>query len=117
MSVVGKQEGDRLVPYRTSNGHELLLLQAGRRTHHDIFSDELSSNRALTWWLRGAGWLLTFVGLSCLTSLLNVLGQSPCYGRTRCYRSWAVPVGDRIALVVVGFACYCGAWLTCHQES
>ncbi|KAF0294586.1 Transmembrane protein 43 [Amphibalanus amphitrite] len=73
VSVVGKQEGDRLVPYRTSNGHQLLLLQPGRRTHHDIFADELSSNRALTWWLRGAGWLLTFVGLSCLTSLLNVL--------------------------------------------
>ncbi|XP_037091045.1 transmembrane protein 43 homolog [Pollicipes pollicipes] len=73
VSVVGKQEGDALVPYHTSNGHRLLLLQPGRRSHQDIFSDELAQNRALTWWLRGGGWLLCFVGLSCLTNILNVL--------------------------------------------
>jgi len=77
-SVVGRQSGREIRPYQTSGGENLLLLHSGTRPPAEIFQSEHHSNRTATWLYRLAGWLVSFIGLSCLSSLLEMfLDQNP----------------------------------------
>lgn len=72
-TVVGRQSGREIRAYQTQAGEELLLLRAGQRGVEEVFSSEQDTNRTATWIYRLAGWLVTFLGLSCLSSLLEML--------------------------------------------
>ena len=94
-SVVGRQSGREIRPYQTRAGEELLLLQVGSRDPAQMFQTEHYNNRTTTWVYRLAGWLgdtllhsqsvsshltlsVSFLGLSCLSSLLEMfLDQNP----------------------------------------
>jgi len=72
-TVVGKQAGREIRPYQTETGEELLLLQPGVRGAGEVFQAEHNSNRTATWIYRLAGWFVTFLGLSCLSTVLEIL--------------------------------------------
>jgi hypothetical protein len=55
ISVVGRQEGDSLAPYRTQAGNSLLLVSNGTLSADEMFTSAQSANTALTWALRIAG--------------------------------------------------------------
>jgi len=71
--VVGKQAGREIRPYQTETGEELLLLQPGVRGAGEVFQTEHNNNRTATWIYRLAGWFVTFLGLSCLSTVLEIL--------------------------------------------
>ncbi|XP_045592955.1 transmembrane protein 43 homolog [Procambarus clarkii] len=73
VSIVGQQVGETLHPYLTSNGRELLIVHMGKRTVEEMFSSEHAQNRFLTWSLRVGGWFLMFIGLTCVTNIVNSL--------------------------------------------
>jgi len=72
-TTVGKQAGREVRPYTTQTGEELLLLQPGIRGAGEVFQTEHNNNRTATWIYRLAGWFVTFLGLSCLSSVLEIL--------------------------------------------
>ncbi|CAL4165990.1 unnamed protein product, partial [Meganyctiphanes norvegica] len=108
ISVIGQQIGETLHPYMTSTGNHLLLLQPGTRTVEEMFASEHAQNRVLTWSLRLAGWFLMFLGLTCVSHIVNSLVSSSCLlrevvtlglGSTNCTLSMST------SLVIIG-----GAW-------
>lgn len=72
-TTVGKQAGREVRPYTTQTGEELLLLQPGIRGAGEVFQTEHNNNRTATWIYRLAGWFVTFLGLSCLSNVLEIL--------------------------------------------
>ncbi len=80
-SAVGKQAGERLVPYAASNGREIFLIQSGTATAAEMFKDAIEGNIALTWVLRVLGLILMFVGFAMSFSPLTAtLGKVPVIG-------------------------------------
>lgn len=41
----------------------------------EIFEAEHASNVTMTWLLRGAGWLMMFIGFIMMTSIITTLGK------------------------------------------
>jgi len=72
-TAVGRQSGREIRPYQTEGGEELLLLQDGVRGAGEVFHTEQFNNQTATWIYRLAGWFVTFLGLSCLSSLLEMM--------------------------------------------
>lgn len=108
ISVIGQQIGETLHPYMTSTGNQLMLLQSGSRSVEEMFSSEHAQNRVLTWSLRLAGWFLMFLGLTCVSHIVNSLVSSSRLlrevvtlglGSTNCTLSMST------SLVIIG-----GAW-------
>jgi hypothetical protein len=73
VSIIAKQSSTRLVGYQTQAGNALELLYNGDKTMEEIFEAEHSFNNLLTWILRGVGWLVMFIGLSLITSIVTAL--------------------------------------------
>lgn len=73
VTIVGKQSGRELRPYKTESGDELLLLYNGFRRAEDIFQHEHAQNRTQTWLYRAAGWFIAFLGFTCLVSILDAI--------------------------------------------
>ena len=71
-TVIGRQSGREIRPYQTQAGEELLILRSGVRDVGDMFRSEHHVNRTTTWIYRLAGWFLAFLGLSCMSSMLDI---------------------------------------------
>ena len=71
--MVGKQSGQDLVPYHTRAGEELFICWSGLKEAGEVFLTEHHHNRTWTWIYRLLGWLSTFLGLCCLSALLEQL--------------------------------------------
>jgi len=72
-SFVAKQAGERLEPFTTSNGRELLLVEQGNQTADKMFEAAQSRNSILTWILRGVGTFLMWIGLMTIFAPLTRL--------------------------------------------
>ena len=80
VTVVGKQSGNEIKPYLTEDGStELLFLHYGLRGQNEIFHTEHAQNKMQTWIYRMAGWFISFLGLNCLSSLLDIVGTYDMY--------------------------------------
>lgn len=66
------QSAKELVPYVSASGETILMLRQGEFTVEEMFLHELAQNWFFTWTLRGAAWLLMFLGANCITHLLNI---------------------------------------------
>lgn len=75
ISVVGRQNGDRLAEYETSNGGSVLLVHDGVETAAAMFSGAQQENRILTWIIRGAGIVFLMVGFGLILAPLGVLAD------------------------------------------
>ncbi|MEZ5870934.1 MAG: TMEM43 family protein [Nitratireductor sp.] len=81
-SVIGRQSGNGIVAYKTSNGRELIMIRDGSLTALQMFEDAQKSNSTLTWILRAAGLAAMFAGFAMMLSILGVIGDViPLIGR------------------------------------
>jgi len=71
-TVVGRQAGREVRPYKTEGGEELLILQEGIRSPAEVFRTEQNNNRTQTWLYRLGGWLAMFLGLTLLSQVLEL---------------------------------------------
>jgi len=74
VSVVGKQTHSHdgttsLDAYETSNGDLIDFVYQGAKTKEQMFSSERKSNMFYSWLMRGAGWLLMFIGVLSISDL------------------------------------------------
>ncbi|WP_417678925.1 TMEM43 family protein [Roseibium sp.] len=74
-SIVGMQQGDRLMPYKTSSGNKIFLTAAGDKTATDMFETVKSANVTKTWIIRGVGTLAILIGFRLMFSIVGVLGD------------------------------------------
>ncbi len=75
VSVVSQQKGNSFVPYKTSNGGEVELLQTGKHTAEEMFQKALDDNKTLTWILRAVGFFMMMIGLNMIFKLASVLAD------------------------------------------
>lgn len=74
-TVIAKQEGENLVPFRTSGGYTISLIQPGHLTVDEMFDRAHSENTIRTWFIRLGGFLAMFVGLLLLLNPASVAVQ------------------------------------------
>ena len=75
VSVVAKQNGEKLGPYTTSVGRNLEMLSYGDVTAEAMFDQAKSENAILTWILRGVGYLLMAFGFLLILAPLSVVAD------------------------------------------
>ncbi|KQS55189.1 hypothetical protein ASG17_03600 [Brevundimonas sp. Leaf363] len=75
ISVVGRQSGDDLIPYRTRNGETVLLVSEGSVPADEMFAGAQDGNRILTWIIRGAGVAFLCVGFGLILAPLGALAD------------------------------------------
>jgi hypothetical protein len=75
MSVVGRQDGDRIAAFRGPGGPEILLVRAGRHSAADMFGDAQSQNAALSWGLRFFGVVLIYIACRVILHPLRMVAS------------------------------------------
>lgn len=74
-SFVGKQQGDTLVPYTSSNGQDLFLSAPGAKDAAAMFKTAQDENTLITWLIRAGGLLGLFIGFKLTMMIFGVLGD------------------------------------------
>ena len=74
-SFIGAQRGDRLAPYRTSNGRELFLSASGDSSAAEMFESARAENNVITWLIRIGGLIGMFIGFAFILSIFAVIGD------------------------------------------
>lgn len=74
-SIIARQAGTNLEPYRTQAGGTVQLIAAGRVPAADMFQKAQSDNSTLTWILRAVGCVLMFIGFSMIMGPIGVLAD------------------------------------------
>lgn len=97
-SVVAVQSGSSFAPYAAEAGDSILLVEEGPHTSAEMFQTAQAANTAMTWILRGGGFLAMVLGLFLVFRPLSVLGDVvPFLGSL-------LGVGVGLFALVVGFA-------------
>jgi hypothetical protein len=108
VSIVGRQSpGPVITPYSTSDGYRVLFLYMERLSMNEVFDRQHASNEALTWFLRGLGWLLTVIGFNMVTGILTTLVDWIPLVRELVSLSMlllSVALGSSLSLVVIAIA-------------
>ncbi len=73
ISVIAKQAGLNVIPYMTQAGDSLELFEYGTVSASDMFKHGMSSNTMLTWSIRFGGFIVMFIGLTLIFSVLRTL--------------------------------------------
>jgi hypothetical protein len=82
VSVVAMQRDASLVPWTSAAGADLLLVESGRSDAAAMFEAAAGRNATAAWALRGAGFVLAWIGFGVLFGPLSVvLGAMPVVGR------------------------------------
>lgn len=74
-SVVAREKGGDLAPWRSSNGRELFIIREGDVPAAQMFEEEQASNAMMTWGLRGAGFLAMLAGFRAIFAIIGVLAD------------------------------------------
>jgi len=74
-SIIGKQGGDRLTAFPTSNGRDVFLSESGDVDAAAMFKTAQSDNALLTWLVRAGGLVGMFIGFVLLFGVFSVLGD------------------------------------------
>ena len=81
VSVVARQSGSSLEPYRSKAGGSIELLQTGTHSAAAMFESAQQSSRMLTWLLRLGGFILMLIGLNMMLKVLSVTADVvPIFG-------------------------------------
>ncbi|WP_417915896.1 TMEM43 family protein [Candidatus Electronema sp. JC] len=81
VSVVARQSGSSLEPYRSKAGGSIELLQTGTHSAAAMFESAQQSSRMLTWLLRLGGFILMLIGLNMMLKVLSVTADIlPIFG-------------------------------------
>jgi hypothetical protein len=82
VSVVARQQAGALVTHATASGGELVLVERGTVAADAMFDAEAERNSLFAWGLRGAGFVLAWIGFNLLLRPLVVLADVvPLLGR------------------------------------
>ena len=81
VSVVGRQQGDTLVPYQAKVGGDIALLTYGAVAADSMFEAAKRGNTVLTWILRFAGFMILLIAFNVIFKPLSVLADVvPLFG-------------------------------------
>lgn len=81
VSVIAKQAGDRLEPFKADAGGTIEMLETGTKSSEAMFQAAHQSNKVMTWVLRGVGFLVMFAGFGMVFKPLSVLADVvPLFG-------------------------------------
>ncbi|KAI9588626.1 transmembrane protein 43 homolog [Glossina fuscipes] len=72
-TIVGKLDKNKIVPYETSRGIEVLLVYPGEHSLTQVFKMEHHAQRLTAWAFRFVGWILVFFGVTCTSKLFHKL--------------------------------------------
>ncbi|CAG2061801.1 unnamed protein product [Timema podura] len=75
VSLLAQQTGSVLQPYLTPTGMSVAVVHQGTHTVQQMFQEEHTRNWLSGWPLRGAGWILIFIGGKCATTIINHFGS------------------------------------------
>lgn len=75
LSLIAVQTGDTFRGYRAKSGYYVNLLNMGVLTPEQMFERAHFENKVYLWLLRAVGWLLMYIGLRSLFSVLSVLAD------------------------------------------
>lgn len=75
LSLIAVQKGDSFRSYRAKSGYYVNLLNMGVCTPEDMFARAHFENKVYLWLLRAVGWLMMYIGLRCLLSVISVLAD------------------------------------------
>ena len=75
MSAVGQQKGNGIDAWKSSNGREIFLSQAGIADAAKMFADAVTANNLVTWLVRVVGLIAMLIGFSLAFSILGVIGD------------------------------------------
>lgn len=74
-SIVGKQNGNEISPYKTSNNRSIALLGKGKVSAEEMFANAHAANRMMTWILRLVGLFLMYLGFSMMFDFIVTLAK------------------------------------------
>lgn len=81
ISVVARQSGEGLAPYRTEAGNSLLLVQTGLVSAAEMFETAAHSNSMTTWIFRAVGIVFLIAGFATILAPIGVLASViPAFG-------------------------------------
>lgn len=75
VSIVGKQSGEELNSYTTSNGRSISLLEQGKVAANEMFAHAHSANKTMTWVFRILGLLLMYAGFAMMFEFVSTLAK------------------------------------------
>lgn len=75
ISLIARQEGKRLIPFKSRSGVSIALLAPGNISASQMFAGESQKNTALTWFLRIFGSLLMFAAFRMMHANLSLYIQ------------------------------------------
>ena len=108
-SFVGAQRGTGLAPYRTTNGRDLFLSEAGIVDAAAMFNTAQSENTIITWLVRAGGLIGLFVGFAFILSILGVIADVvPFVGSIVRFGTTAIAL---IFTLLIGPAVIAVAWI------
>ena len=108
-SFIGAQRGTGLTPYKTTNGRELFLSDAGIVDAAAMFDAAQSENTIITWLVRVGGLVGIFVGFAFIFSILGVIADVvPFVGSIVRFGTSAVAL---IFTLLIGPAVIAVAWI------
>ncbi|XP_076012610.1 transmembrane protein 43 [Genypterus blacodes] len=73
VTVVAKQAGENLKPFRTKSGEYLEILYLKELSAEEVFELKHHDNQMMTWGLRAAGWMLMFLGIQLMMRIIYTL--------------------------------------------
>lgn len=93
LSLIAVQTGDTFRSYRAKSGYHVNLLNMGVLTPEQMFERAHFENKVYLWLLRAVGWLLMYIGLRCIFSVLSVLAD-------------VLPILGNLVEAGLGIACF-----------
>ncbi|MDH4225425.1 MAG: TMEM43 family protein [Deltaproteobacteria bacterium] len=75
VSVVAQQNGQGFVPFSTSQGTTIFMVEPGEHSSGEMFSSAFRANTITTWLIRIGGWLLMSLGLFMVVNPIKVLAD------------------------------------------
>lgn len=97
VSVVANQSGRTFQAYVTGQGTNVLLVENGKLGAAEMFENALASNAIMTWALRLVGYLMMYIGLTMLLSII------PDFFRSLPFIGTIVDAGTKLFAGAVAF--------------
>ncbi|MCO5152715.1 MULTISPECIES: TMEM43 family protein [unclassified Shinella] len=108
-SFVGAQRGSGLTPYKTTNGRDLFLSDAGLVDATTMFDAAQSENTIITWLVRVGGLVGIFIGFAFILSILGVIADVvPFVGSIVRFGTTAIAL---VLTLLIGPAVIAIAWI------
>jgi hypothetical protein len=107
VSVLSKQQGEELVPYKTSNGETIQHLMMGNVTAAAMFESLKLENTTIAWLFRIGGWVMACVGFSLIVGPMKAVANIiPIFGSIVETVTFfvAVLLGSIVSLVTIAIA-------------